>query len=178
MTPPVVSVEPPDTLTPPPVESTPNQLSSTLQIPGQTDGEHTPDERIGRTTGSQNASQNVSRATSPRPPSAIHANTQVTYEDPDFTHPPDLNYSLRPRKKALAWFWTLIVLDCVAMPIGMYFGLWYGTTLSPNAGKNIPHFQPVTETVLIISQCLVSVLRCWAQFPLLNISSAFTGYGR
>jgi hypothetical protein len=40
--------------------------------------------------------------------------------------PPPLNYSLRDRKWAIAVFWTVIVFDSVAMPIALYFGLWYG----------------------------------------------------
>jgi hypothetical protein len=46
--------------------------------------------------------------------------------------PPPLNYSLWARKRAIAIFWTLIVVDCIAMPIALYFGLWYGTSLTPN----------------------------------------------
>ncbi|OCK79078.1 hypothetical protein K432DRAFT_355609 [Lepidopterella palustris CBS 459.81] len=65
--------------------------------------------------------------------SAFYANTQVRYEDADFRTPPPLNYSLHPRKKSIAIFWSLIILDCVCMPIALYFGLWYGTSLSPNA---------------------------------------------
>lgn len=49
------------------------------------------------------------------------------------TVPPPLRYSLGPRKWKLIFFWTLVVVDSVAMPIALYFGLWYGTTLSPNA---------------------------------------------
>jgi hypothetical protein len=64
---------------------------------------------------------------------AINAATQVQYTDPDFASPPDLNYGLRQRKKSIVIFWTLVVLDCVAMPIALYFGLWYGTSLSHNA---------------------------------------------
>ncbi|KAF2142233.1 uncharacterized protein K452DRAFT_227490 [Aplosporella prunicola CBS 121167] len=79
-----------------------------------------------------NGSQPGSAPTS-RPPSAINASTQVRYEDPDFTHPPDLNYSLRTRKKSIAIFWCLIVVDCIFTPIALYFGLWYGTNLSHNA---------------------------------------------
>jgi len=138
---PAVSVQPPDTMTPPVQTETTIQPSSTLHVPGQTNGEHI-DAPIARLPGSQTASQNASRAPSPRPASAMYPDTQVRYEDPDFNHPPPLNYSLRPRIKALAIFWTLIVLDCVAMPIGMYFGLWYGTSLSPNAGEYIPHTVP------------------------------------
>ena len=29
-------------------------------------------------------------------------------------------------------FWSLILIDSIAMPIGLYFGLWYGTDLTPN----------------------------------------------
>ncbi|KAF2178481.1 hypothetical protein K469DRAFT_695290 [Zopfia rhizophila CBS 207.26] len=128
---PTPSTEPLRAVTPPQPSSTPRPVS-TLQVPGQgLDG--TSVERTPRGAEAQNASQNTSRAPSPRPPSALYPHTQIRFEDPDFTHPPDLNYSLRPRKKALVIFWTLIVLDCVAMPIALYFGLWYGTGLSPNA---------------------------------------------
>jgi hypothetical protein len=75
-----------------------------------------------------------SAAPSVRPPSAIYAPTQVVYSDPEFSHPPDLNYTLRTRIKWIVFFWTLVVLDCVCMPIALYFGLWYGTNLSHNAG--------------------------------------------
>lgn len=81
---------------------------------------------------SQNVSANPSRAPSPNP-SALLPHTQVVFEDPDFSHPPPLNYSLRTRRKAIIMFWTLIVVDCVFVPIALYFGLWYGTGLSPNA---------------------------------------------
>lgn len=119
----------------------------TLEVPGlavaNTDG--AADARGRTTTATQpatgtatpngNLSAHPSRAPSPNP-SAMYPHTQVTYEDPDFTHPPPLNYSLRPRKKSIFWFWTLIFLDCVCMPIGLYFGMWYGLTrdqLSANA---------------------------------------------
>ncbi|OBT68099.1 hypothetical protein VE03_01533 [Pseudogymnoascus sp. 23342-1-I1] len=59
--------------------------------------------------------------------------TQVLYTDPDFAAPPPLNYTLRTRKKSLAIFWFLIFLDCICMPLALYFGLWYGTNLSHNA---------------------------------------------
>ena len=70
----------------------------------------------------------------PTNPSALNASTQVVYQDPDFAVPPPLNYTLRTRKKSIAIFWTLIVLDCVCLPIALYFGLFYGTSLSHNAG--------------------------------------------
>jgi hypothetical protein len=66
-------------------------------------------------------------------PSARFAPTQVIIEDPTFEHPPQLNYTLRTRKKSLAIFWGLIIVDCVCVPIVLYFALWYGTSLSHNA---------------------------------------------
>jgi hypothetical protein len=115
-----------------------------LQIPGipvaGTDG--TAEER-GRSTTARsdaatatgNASANASRAPSANP-SALFPHTQVVFEDPDFATPPPLNYTLRTRTKSIFWFWLLIFLDCVCMPIGLYFGMWYGLTrdqLSANA---------------------------------------------
>lgn len=66
-------------------------------------------------------------------PSARYGPTQVVYADPTFEHPPPLEYSLRTRKKSILIFWGLIVLDCVCVPIILYFALWYGTSLSHNA---------------------------------------------
>ncbi|KAK8097080.1 hypothetical protein PG999_013024 [Apiospora kogelbergensis] len=42
--------------------------------------------------------------------------------------PPRLGYTIRTRKRIwfIAIFWTIIVFDSVVMPIGLYFGLWYG----------------------------------------------------
>ncbi|KXH30153.1 hypothetical protein CSIM01_00867 [Colletotrichum simmondsii] len=48
--------------------------------------------------------------------------------------PPPLNYTLRTRKTAIALFWTLILFDSIAMPIALYFGLWYGV----GPGTNTP----------------------------------------
>jgi len=66
-------------------------------------------------------------------PSARFPPTQVTYADVTFAEPPPLNYSLRPRIKSLVIFWTLVFLDCVCMPLILYFVLWYKTGLSHNA---------------------------------------------
>ncbi|OJJ51228.1 hypothetical protein ASPZODRAFT_56216 [Penicilliopsis zonata CBS 506.65] len=46
--------------------------------------------------------------------------------------PPPLPYTLRTRKRAIAFFWTLFVIDTCAQPVALYFGLWYGTNLSHN----------------------------------------------
>ncbi|KAI1843145.1 hypothetical protein JX266_010672 [Neoarthrinium moseri] len=40
--------------------------------------------------------------------------------------PPKLNYTLRTRKMAIFIFWFVVVFDSTVMPIGLYFGLWYG----------------------------------------------------
>lgn len=128
----------------------PKLNSSNLQVPGivvdqpadstlparAVGVEDDDDERQPRsTTLTANPSTNPSRATSPNP-HAIYPHTQITYDDPDFRRPPPLNYSLRIRKKAIFWFWFLIFVDCILMPIGLYFGMWYGLTrdqLSANA---------------------------------------------
>lgn len=53
--------------------------------------------------------------------------------DPAFEpEPPPLNYLVWPRKWRILGFWSLIVLDCIGMPIGLYFGLRYHTNLSDN----------------------------------------------
>lgn len=48
--------------------------------------------------------------------------------------PPSLEYSLSDGKRPLylVGFWFLVILDSVFMPIGLYFGLEYGTDLSEN----------------------------------------------
>lgn len=48
--------------------------------------------------------------------------------------PPPLNYTLRTRKMAIFIFWSFIIFDSVVMPIGLYFGLWYGV----GPGANTP----------------------------------------
>lgn len=49
------------------------------------------------------------------------------------SEPPPLNYSLRTRKLSIAFFWTLIVVDSIAIPVVLYFCLHYLTDLTPNA---------------------------------------------
>jgi hypothetical protein len=46
--------------------------------------------------------------------------------------PPSLEYDLRTRKRSIFIFWFLILFDSIVMPLALYFGLWYGTDLSPN----------------------------------------------
>ncbi|CAI6341609.1 unnamed protein product [Periconia digitata] len=106
------------------------------------------------------AATQPSRAASPNP-SAVYPHTQIVFDDPEFTRPPPLNYSLRPRKKAIFWFWTLIFLDCVCMPIGLYFGMWFGLTreqLSANAVFSIS--TALLGTVSIV-EYIIRFLRLW-----------------
>ncbi|GAD91682.1 hypothetical protein PVAR5_0255 [Paecilomyces variotii No. 5] len=46
--------------------------------------------------------------------------------------PPPLPYSLRDRKKSIALFWTIFVIDTLAQPLILYYTLWYLTPLSHN----------------------------------------------
>lgn len=52
--------------------------------------------------------------------------------DAALSGPPSLDYTLRTRKRAIFIFWSIVVFDSTAMPIALYFGLWYGTNLTPN----------------------------------------------
>jgi hypothetical protein len=133
--------------------------ANALQVPAvHVDGASDDDERQPRTTAA--ASTNPSRAASPNP-HAIYPHTQVTYDDPDFRKPPPLNYSLRTRRKAIFWFWFLIFVDCILMPIGMYFGMWYGLTrdqLSANAVFSIS--TALLGTVSIV-EYFIRFIRLW-----------------
>jgi hypothetical protein len=136
--------------------------ANTLQVPGiQVDGASDDDERQPRsTTATAVPSTTASRAVSPNA-HAIYPHTQVTYDDPDFRKPPPLNYSLRERKKAIIYFWTLIFVDCILMPIGLYFGMWYGLTrdqLSANAVFSIS--TALLGTVSIV-EYFVRFARLW-----------------
>ncbi|OKL58188.1 hypothetical protein UA08_06656 [Talaromyces atroroseus] len=46
--------------------------------------------------------------------------------------PPPLPYSLRQRKRSIAFFWTLFVIDTLAQPLILYYALRYATDLSLN----------------------------------------------
>lgn len=50
------------------------------------------------------------------------------------SEPPPLPYSLHTRKKAIAIFWTIFVVDTLAQPLVLYWALWYATDLSHNLG--------------------------------------------
>lgn len=50
------------------------------------------------------------------------------------SEPPPLPYSLHTRKKAIAIFWTIFVIDTLGQPLILYWTLWYLTDLSHNLG--------------------------------------------
>ncbi|KAJ6126370.1 hypothetical protein N7523_001982 [Penicillium sp. IBT 18751x] len=54
----------------------------------------------------------------------------VAHHTPQEPHP--LPYSLHTRKKAIALFWILFVLDTLVQPLVLYWALWYATDLSHN----------------------------------------------
>lgn len=125
-------------MTEPSRPETAHTTNGSLHVPG---GDGVAD--ANNSTTAVNANADPSRPVTPNvhnPLNARFPHTQVAYDDPDFRRPPPLKYSLRTRKKAIFWFWTLIILDCVFMPIGLYFGMWYGLTrdqLSANATFSI-----------------------------------------
>lgn len=53
---------------------------------------------------------------------------------PQSEGPPPLPYSLRQRKKSIAFFWTLFVIDTLGQPLILYWALKYCTSLSLNLG--------------------------------------------
>lgn len=57
---------------------------------------------------------------------------EVTVPGP--SEPPPLPYSLHTRKKSIAIFWTIFVVDTLAQPLILYWCLWYLTDLSHNLG--------------------------------------------
>ncbi|KAK1660002.1 hypothetical protein BDP55DRAFT_707307 [Colletotrichum godetiae] len=74
-------------------------------------------------------------ATSPHPDTAPGPSETPHRTLPAFhPSPPPLNYTLRTRKVAITLFWTLILIDSIAMPIALYFSLWYGV----GPGTNTP----------------------------------------
>lgn len=63
-----------------------------------------------------------------QPPSDSLQSTDPAFE----AEPPPLNYTLWTRKLSIFIFWFLILFDSIAMPIALYFPLWYATDLSHN----------------------------------------------
>ena len=64
----------------------------------------------------------------PVPSMETFQSTDLAFEP----EPPPLNYTLYTRKLSIFIFWSFILIDSIAMPIVLYFCLWYDTNLSPN----------------------------------------------
>ena len=77
-------------------------------------------------------SSDLGRRSFAAPRTSLAGPARAIAEEANPLVPPPLGYDLRSRKKSIAYFWTLILVDSIAMPLGLYFGLWYGTNLSPN----------------------------------------------
>lgn len=163
-------------MTEPSRPATAHTANGSLHVPGP-DG--APD--VNNSTTAVNASANPSRPVTPNvhnPLNARYPHTQVAYDDPDFRRPPPLKYSLRTRKKAIFWFWTLIILDCIFMPIGLYFGMWYGLTrdqLSANATFSIS--TALLGTVSIV-EYFIRFHRLWKKDSKCRVIGAKRAYVR
>jgi len=163
-------------MTEPSRPATAHTANGSLQVPG-TDGVAV----VNNSTTAVNASANPSRPVTPNvhnPLNARFPHTQVAYDDPDFRRPPPLKYSLRTRKKAIFWFWTLIILDCIFMPIGLYFGMWYGLTrdqLSANATFSIS--TAMLGTVSIV-EYFIRFHRLWKKDSKCRVIGAKRAYVR
>lgn len=70
------------------------------------------------------------------------------------SEPPPLPYSLHTRKKSIAFFWILFVIDTLGQPIALYWGLWYGTDLSHNLGMFVAAGQISTMELISGSSIL------------------------
>lgn len=46
--------------------------------------------------------------------------------------PPELPYSLRDHKLSIAVAWTILTINSFILPLVLFYGLWYGTSLSRN----------------------------------------------
>lgn len=46
--------------------------------------------------------------------------------------PPELPYSLRQHKLSIAIAWTVLIINSCILPLALFYGLWFGTSLSRN----------------------------------------------
>lgn len=94
----------------------------------------------------------------PPPPSIETMQTDPAFEP----EPPSLNYTLRTRKFAIFFFWTVVVFDSAIMPLALYYGLWYGLEVK---GKMSPNtvFSIVTAAIGGIS-IFEYFIRFWRLF--------------
>ncbi|KAK6442364.1 hypothetical protein LTR95_001410 [Oleoguttula sp. CCFEE 5521] len=90
---------------------------------------------------------------------------ETSVAEPAFEpEPPPLNYTLRTRKFAIAWFWTIVVFDSAVMPLALYYGLWYGLhEQTPSRMSANTVFSIVTAAIggLSIFEYFVRFWRLW-----------------
>lgn len=80
---------------------------------------------------------------------------------PVASEPPPLPYSLRHRKKSIAIFWIIFVVDTLGQPVALYWALWYATNLSHNVGMLRPLFSLMFNCLWLTCLALrSSVLYC------------------
>ena len=137
-------------------DNTPKTPRRTVRASGEFDRRYDgpfgrPSLVMARRSSSQVRGRSIDRPTVPEavdlenaaPDSGTERGRAVLARKDDFLpEPPRLNYTLRTRKWSIFLFWTVILVDSVAMPIALYFGLWYGV----GPGTNTP-----TETKEILS---------------------------
>lgn len=107
----------------------------------------------------------------PPPPSVDTMQSDPAFEP----EPPSLNYDLRTKKKALWFFWSVVIFDSVIMPIGLYFGLWYTVYQDGRMSANTV-FSIVTAAIGGIS-IFEYFVRTWALWKK-NSNCRPTGAGR
>jgi hypothetical protein len=49
--------------------------------------------------------------------------------------PPRLEYDLRSKKLRIGFFWSMVLLDSMVIPIVLYFALWKGSGLDHSTGE-------------------------------------------
>jgi hypothetical protein len=54
----------------------------------------------------------------------------------------ELPYTLHDRYFSIAIAWTIILLPPLFLNLALFYGLWYGTTLSHKIGKPFQSFKP------------------------------------
>ncbi|KAF2480787.1 hypothetical protein BDY17DRAFT_302392 [Neohortaea acidophila] len=112
-------------------------------------------------------------ATGDQPPPASIETLQSS-TDPAFEpEPPSLNYTLRTRYRSIAFFWSLVVIDSTAMPLGLYYGLHYGTSLSPNTVFSI--VTAAIGGISIVEYC-VRFWRLWKHSSTCRVIGARRAY--
>lgn len=75
----------------------------------------------------------------------------------------------------MVYFWSFVLIDSSLTPIALYFGLWYGTDLSPNVVFSI-----VTAAIggISILEYFVRFWRLWKKGSTCRVMGARRAYVR